>query len=361
MIELKRDCRDPLHEQIRNALRQQIRGGVLLAGEALPNERQLASELNISRMTIRRAYVDLTKEGLLERVCGRGTFVRRSVRASATWIKGSVCVVSTLQYTPHHLYYYRLLQGLSVSSEQTGFSLSFRQIRNNPDEFMKKVQQERKIRAIIAVWLPESYSMALSRLKIPVVLLESIQPKSQTLFDEATHDPEPGIYKAVSRLLELGHRRIAHFRSAINSMTEPRRVAVEKAFVSHQASIDTSLNYSGVFTAEQAYQLTLRVLANPNRAPTAILCAADILACGVFAAAKRLRLRIPEDLSVVGFGDEGYYFRPRLSTIRVPIEAMSAAAMTLLLNRLKNPQSVLQRIALRSEYVPRQTCAKIAR
>ena len=65
----------PLYEQIQNQVKAQILNGDLIPGSALPSIRSLAKELKVSIITTKRAYEELEKEGFLETVTGKGTFV----------------------------------------------------------------------------------------------------------------------------------------------------------------------------------------------------------------------------------------------------------------------------------------------
>ncbi len=73
---LDRSSPVPLHYQLRSYLQQQIEGGALKPGDAIPTERELVSRFGVSRITVRQAVSDLTSEGFLYRQHGRGTYVR---------------------------------------------------------------------------------------------------------------------------------------------------------------------------------------------------------------------------------------------------------------------------------------------
>lgn len=67
----------PLYEQIQNQIKAQILNGTLTPGEVLPSIRNLAKELKVSIITSKRAYEELEKEGFIETVTGKGTFVAK--------------------------------------------------------------------------------------------------------------------------------------------------------------------------------------------------------------------------------------------------------------------------------------------
>jgi GntR family transcriptional regulator len=68
---------EPIYEQIKRQIKNQIIGGLLKEGELLPSIRRLAAELQISVITTKRAYDDLEAEGFVETAVGRGTYVAR--------------------------------------------------------------------------------------------------------------------------------------------------------------------------------------------------------------------------------------------------------------------------------------------
>jgi len=74
-ILISNSSQDPIYEQIVKQIKAQIIGGELAEGEALPSIRKLAHELQISVITTKRAYEELEKEGLIDTVGGKGTFV----------------------------------------------------------------------------------------------------------------------------------------------------------------------------------------------------------------------------------------------------------------------------------------------
>ena len=66
----------PIYEQIEEQIKSQIMTGSLVAGEALPSMRVLAKELKISIITTKRAYEDLERDGFIESITGKGSFVK---------------------------------------------------------------------------------------------------------------------------------------------------------------------------------------------------------------------------------------------------------------------------------------------
>ena len=75
IIKLSNNSDKPIYEQITDQLKQAILSGVLMTGDPLPSIRALAKELKISVMTTKRAYADLERDGFIETIAGKGSYV----------------------------------------------------------------------------------------------------------------------------------------------------------------------------------------------------------------------------------------------------------------------------------------------
>jgi len=88
-VPLDRDSEEPIYRQLIRHIRAQIDAGVLAAGTRLPASRDLARQLNISRISVVNAYAELRAEGYLSAHAGRGTFVAGDREASAPATNGN--------------------------------------------------------------------------------------------------------------------------------------------------------------------------------------------------------------------------------------------------------------------------------
>jgi DNA-binding LacI/PurR family transcriptional regulator len=144
-----------------------------------------------------------------------------------------------------------------------------------------------------------------------------------------------GINLAMSHLLELGHRRIAHLGAAFDQETFKLREAAYRASLeSAGLAWRPELDVRARFQIEASTAAAERLLAlDPDRRPTAIVCDDDLLAAGVYKAAGARGLRIPGDLSVVGFDDIelARMLEPELTTIAIPAEEVGALAVEMIL------------------------------
>jgi LacI family transcriptional regulator, xylobiose transport system transcriptional regulator len=164
---------------------------------------------------------------------------------------------------------------------------------------------------------------------------------------------------ATRHLLSLGHRRIAVItgpedRLCAKARLEGARAALQAAGV----GLDDGLVRPGWFTFDDGLSHGRELLALPDP-PTAVLCGNDLQALGVYEAARQRGVRIPDDLSVVGFDDipNARWCGPRMTTVRQPLIEMGAAAATLVLALAAGEKPAQTRVELATTLVVRDSTA----
>lgn len=172
-------------------------------------------------------------------------------------------------------------------------------------------------------------------------------------------DNRNGAKEATAHLIRLGHRRIATIAGALEVQSGADRLT---GFLDamREAGLRTPEEYIAdcSFTPESAAAATARMLALPEP-PTAVFAASDLMASGVYEAAFAAGVRVPADLSVIGFDDD-YLARqmpPGLTTMRQPIRQMAAEAASWLLDRIDHRNGDALRTVLPATLVERESCA----
>jgi DNA-binding LacI/PurR family transcriptional regulator len=156
-------------------------------------------------------------------------------------------------------------------------------------------------------------------------------------------DTGRGTDLAIEHLIELGHRRIGHLGSELDAETfHIRREHVLGRLAA--AGLAPCGYEQAAFQFQDARRAGRALLGGPER-PTGVYCDDDLLAGGAYLAARDLGLRIPEDVSIVGFDDLPFaqVFDPSLTTIAIDAEALGASAFELLL-ALMNGEEAKSRI-----------------
>lgn len=163
---------------------------------------------------------------------------------------------------------------------------------------------------------------------------------------------------ATRHLVELGHQRIGTITGPDGVMCSIARLDGYRTAL-HEAGLgfDPRLIRQGRFSVADGERFAMELL-NLDDRPTAIFAQSDFLAMGVYKAAKRLGIRIPEELSVVGFDDiqTAGFMGPALTTIHQPLMEMAARAATMILDA-RSGQTVDPRAILPNTLVVREsTC-----
>lgn len=167
---------------------------------------------------------------------------------------------------------------------------------------------------------------------VPVVLVERTAPGLPSV----RLDVEAGTDAVLAHLADLGHTRIGHLRGGLDQETFARRRARWERHVRGAGEDPDALpSVPTLLRVDAAIDAGRELLEHPARA-TAVLCDDDIIAAGLCVAAREAGVRIPEDLSVVGFDDleVSRVLDPPLTTVRIDGEALGAEAVGVLLARL---------------------------
>jgi LacI family transcriptional regulator len=167
-----------------------------------------------------------------------------------------------------------------------------------------------------------------------------------------------GAYRATEYLIKLGHTRIGFITGWMDlGCAMDRLEGYLSALRTHHASDAPELVYEGTFFQPDGYAGASALLDLPNP-PTAIFASNDIMALGAMDAVRSRGLRIPDDISIVGFDDipQAAAVRPALTTVNQPLEKMGRVATQMLLDLLRQPDKEVSRIELPTELVIRDSC-----
>ncbi|WP_240805291.1 LacI family DNA-binding transcriptional regulator [Streptomyces sp. A1547] len=170
---------------------------------------------------------------------------------------------------------------------------------------------------------------AIADAALPLVMLDS-DPTAGRAAAHVNLAMADGMRQVTEHLLTLGHRRFLHLASAVDSWTFDIRADALATLLTPHAELRTVRAPLTVTDARTAMEAAL---AAPGSRPTAVVCDDDILAAGTCKAARRLGLRIPDDLSVTGIDDLALAtaVEPELTTVHLPAERVGEQGMAALL------------------------------
>jgi LacI family transcriptional regulator len=192
--------------------------------------------------------------------------------------------------------------------------------------------------------------------RFPFVFLDRLIEKDGA--SNVTSDNEEGAYQAVKYLLKLGHRRIVVVTGPRDLSTEQARIkGIQRALDEEGLACHGDLCVCGNYNQEDAYQAVVNVL-QKKTSFTAIFATNDMMAFGAKKALEEHGLKIPEDVSLVGYDDILFSSIISLTSVVQPTYEMGKNAMMLLLDLIHARITTPQHIVLRPSMVIRGSCKR---
>lgn len=206
-----------------------------------------------------------------------------------------------------------------------------------------------------------SHIYELKRSGTPFVLLEDVRGIRASMVDV---DNVRGAAEAVEHLIELGHSRIAHFQGPGYSQHSQERVdGVRRAFSASHLGLDPALLVPVGDSPEAGYRAGLEFFGAKRAEPvTGVTCYNDLVALGLLKALGELGLRVPQDVSVVGFDDLQMleFFPVPLTTVHVPKRQMGNRAAEMLIRQIESPRELpIERVSLEARLVVRGSTRRL--
>lgn len=203
---------------------------------------------------------------------------------------------------------------------------------------------------------PTDYINALTQRNFPFVLIDHQGAAEGCPAVGATN--WQGGYSATEYLVKLGHTRIGFITGSMDLGCAVERLEGYRAALrTYHILDDETLIYPGTFVQTDGYTGTSKLL-DLSEPPTAIFASNDVMAMGAMDAVRNRGLRIPDDVSIIGFDDipQSALVRPALTTVNQPLENMGRVATQMLLNLLQGAEKRAKRVELPTELIIRDSC-----
>jgi DNA-binding LacI/PurR family transcriptional regulator len=338
-----------LHHTVADALRHRVTAGLLAGGSKLPTLRKIADEFAVSTMTVRQAIRTLEIEGHVYRIPGVGAFVRPQA-------PGRVVTQRMLAFAASDLasaFEMGIARGIERACQKHGWSIQIldaqheveiekRNMRRLPDSGCEGAM-------ILPTWGNNRCVEALFRVQqtdFPLVLVDRIPAGLQADLVESDH--EQGAYMATKYLLDHGHTQVLMLTppplvSSIASRIQGYERALMEYGLNPRPEWMVWLNMDVQTAAfEQhrrwfgGYSAILPIFKRTTM-PVAVFAVDPYTAWGVYEACRELGLRIPQDVSIIGFDESEITqaMRPPITIILQRTDEIGAAAVELLEQRIE--------------------------
>ncbi|OVE78506.1 hypothetical protein BVY01_05205 [bacterium I07] len=228
--------------------------------------------------------------------------------------------------------------------------------------FMNKIIHEKRVDGVlyISMKLYEKDVLHCIKHKFPIVLIDSYHPD----LDSITVENRKGAYQATTHLINQGHKRVAMIDGNLRSLPAQIRLSGYKRALedNHIPFDDQYLVISDVdttrdgFNEQAGYQAMNQLLQLRDKKPTAVFVASDIQAVGAIKLIKKKKLRIPDDIAIVGFDDIELAEYLGLTTMRQPMFEMGVMGVKRLLQRVKDEKLAHFNKHFTPELIIRNSC-----
>ncbi|MBA2392257.1 MAG: LacI family DNA-binding transcriptional regulator [Ktedonobacteraceae bacterium] len=260
---------------------------------------------------------------------------------------------------PFHI---EILRNVEAALHPTNMQIVLYNIETNAqrDAYFLDLPMRRRVDGLLVISLPVEDAVAqdIKNAGIPTVLLDTYNP----LLTSLVVNNVEGAYQAVKCLIKKGHRHIGFINGLTNESNFKFNQANDRLIGFHRALGEAGLLFDPemFLTSEwsrEAGRATALQLLSHGRRPTAIFAASDIQAVGVLEAARSLNIRIPEELSLIGFDGIELSELLDFSTIQQPIEEMGFLSIQKLIAHIDRPETQPELIRLNTTLVERHTTA----
>lgn len=266
----------------------------------------------------------------------RRNFIAHSMKTGRSYTLG--VLIPDISYP----FYPLIVRGICDTVEKEGYMVIIGNSYNIPEKEARNIHSllERQIEGLIIAPIQESvneeYFHELHSKNIPLIVIDRKYTHIKT--DFVGVDDRYGAYSAVEYLISLGHKKIGIISGPLNSYT-----GIERFKGYRDAIIKNNLKFKKEFVMEMSYQKgeeegykAMKELIKKTEI-TAVFCATDSFAIGAMRAIREEGLKIPDDISVIGFADlfGAEYTQPPLTTVYQPKYEIGVKAAELFLRRIK--------------------------
>lgn len=349
----------PLHAKVHRGLRYAIEN-FFEDGQRFFTEKELIEHLKVSQVTVRRAVYDLVREEMLERRVAKGSFVRKKAKTGSSAVSG----IAVHLMDSDSSFLSQMLREILGACASHRVQSSVFYLRRSGAVIGQEGEpwKQNNISSAILISIPPEQAVELSRqyqaLGKPVVAVDSKVPDNYAHY--VGTDNQAVTRVGLDHLVSLKHERICLL---LDEPEATENVVLRGAFFESECKVrrlaQCRIRHCGTRFRENSYDKALQALPEimaPDPKPTAIFAFDDPGAWAVLKWCSRNNVRVPGDLSVLGFANDkpSAFTHPGLTTIAHPVTEIAQAAFNLATAKwgARQTRLLLPRLILRESTGP---------
>ncbi len=285
----------PKYKLVYNLLISDIKKGKFQIGTKLPSEREIAKRFNVDMSTVRRAFKELTVSGIVDKRIGSGTYLKRLL--GGKWEDKTVNIVLPVHGNPV-VEEVAMLAPQIAAQHNRKFQIIYADNSDLPAMIQSFILHEQPT-ILLGVDCTEATKEMLKAPELFVVLAKPIDDLPSIICDD-----NHGIRRLMEYLRDHGHKRIAIFRSYLDSPVSELQQAVYKSCIAEYFTSDLDI-YVDIGPEKNCMDTAYEVMLSAARKTefSALLCLNDEIMQAALAALYKLNKKVPEDVSVVSVGN----------------------------------------------------------
>ncbi|CAH1216304.1 Catabolite control protein A [Paenibacillus plantiphilus] len=267
-----------------------------------------------------------------------------------------------------------IIDGINESAEQNGFGIILSNLRINKrigndfenfDKCRGAIEDavndllSKQVDGILYLGVHPRDVKGLIDTKKPIVYIYCYSTDDADY--SVNYDDEQAAYEAASYLIGQGHERIATISGLIGSAPALARFnGYYKAVMENHLTFEPSYIKTGNWQYDSGYELAKELLSLESR-PTAIMAMNDLMAGGVLDACRDMGIKVPEEVSVIGFDNRefSFYYTPKLTTVDLPLRQMGKKSIDVIVDLIHGNSVEERKYKLDCQLIVRNTVARL--
>lgn len=328
----------------------------------------IAEELNVSKSLVSLALSnkygvsDEMRNTIRTTAMKMGYRFKNKVTGSSSKIESITIVVDRNDLLDFE-FWIKVINSIEKELYRRNISVFLSVLENNEQDFMPLSIKQMKTNGILVLGqIPLKNIVPISMTGLPIVLVDSIY--SDLKFDHILANNYIGAYEATELILNHGHKNIGFVPAVSYSYSFRERYRGFTDCINNRKKADKIsqgiVHHFDSFYVPFSKDQFIKVICSKDR-PTALFCACDDIALRVYEILNELGLKVPDDISVVGFDNDkkGESASPPLTTVNIPKTEMGEDAVGLLLNRIERPDRNLRLIMVGTNIIMRESLIEI--
>ncbi|MGC9443027.1 LacI family DNA-binding transcriptional regulator [Streptomyces sp. WG5] len=336
-----------------------------------PTLAQIAETAGVSVSTVSKVLNDRTDvspdtRAKVDSALREHRYVRRGVPADGPTVRTVDLVMSGLDGS----WPASVASGMEAAAYEAGVHVAISVARTSAPsgrqagrDWVDRILERGTVGVVLGLIEPTADQVArLRRAQVPCVVIDPLSDPSPEVMSVGTTN-WAGAYEATAHLLDLGHRRIALVTGPPDHLYSRARIAgYRSAMAAAGVDVSPELMRHGTYERASGAEQVRALIALPGP-PTALFICSDHMAIGGYEALTEAGLRVPDDVSVVGFDDlpEARWVSPALTTVRQPLKEMGGSALRTLLRLINGEELESRRVELATTLVVRDSTGALKR